>query len=59
LSFASNHPIQVKRGVVISLVELASPEYISNELIFAKDILVGNGYPENMISQIIEKRKKS
>ena len=62
LSFASNHPIQVKRGVVISLVErslkLASPEYMSSELIFIKDILVGNGYPENMISQIIEKRKK-
>ena len=62
LSFTSNHPIQVKRGVVISLVDrvlkLASPEYISNELIFIKDILVGNGYPENMISQIIEKRKK-
>jgi len=62
LSFTSNHPIQVKRGVVISLVDrvlnLASPEYISSELIFIKDILVGNGYPENMISQIIEKRKK-
>ena len=62
LSFTSNHPIQVKRGVVISLVDrvlnLASPEYISSELIFIKDILAGNGYPENMISQIIEKRKK-
>ena len=62
LSFTSNHLIQVKRGVVISLVDrvlnLASPEYNSSELIFIKDILVGNGYPENMISQIIEKRKK-
>jgi len=57
LSFASNPPIQVKRGVVISLVDrvlkLASPEYMSSKLIFIKDILVGNGYSENMISQII------
>ena len=62
LSFGSNHPIQVKRGVVISLIDrslkLASPEYMSSELIFSKDILVGNGYPENMISHIIEKTKK-
>ena len=62
LSFASNHPIQVKKGVVISLVDrvlkLASPEYMSSELIFIKDILVGNGYPKSRISQIIEKRKK-
>ena len=40
------------------VLNLASPEYISSELIFIKDILVGNGYPENMISQIIEKKKK-
>jgi len=63
LSFASNHPIRVKRRVVISLVDrvlkLASPEYMSSKLISIKDILVGNGYPENMISQIIGKRKKS
>jgi len=31
---------------------------MSSELIFIKDIQVGNGYPENMISQIIEKGKK-
>jgi hypothetical protein len=42
------------------VLKLASPpEYMSNELIFIKNILVGNGYPENMVSQIIEKRKKS
>ena len=62
MSFASNHPIRVKRRVVISLVDrvlkLASPEYMSSKLISIKDILVGNGYPENMISQIIGKRKK-
>jgi len=44
LSFASNDPIQVKRGVIVSLVDrvlkLASPEYMSNELIFFKDIPV-------------------
>ena len=40
------------------MLNIASTEYISSELIFIKDILVGNGYPENMISQIIEKRKK-
>ena len=55
----SNHPIQVKRGVVMSLVDkvskLASLEYIINEVILIKDILIGNGYPEKMISQIIEK----
>ena len=59
----SNRPIQVKRDVVISLVDrvskLASSDYINSEIFFIKDILVGNGYPENMISQIIERREKS
>jgi len=31
---------------------------MSSELIFIKDIQVGNGYLENMISQKIEKGKK-
>jgi len=66
LSFTSNHPIQVKRAVVISLVDrvlkLASPEHISSGHIIMKDILIPNGYPEifqkNTISQITEKKKK-
>ena len=32
--------------------------YISSELILIKDIPLGNGYPKNMISQIIEKSQK-
>ena len=52
----SNHPDQAKGVVVISLVDkvwkLASRENISNELIFIKDILIGNGHPEKMILQI-------
>jgi len=59
----SNHPIQVKRGVVISSfnrkLKLTSREYICNELIFFKNILIRNVYPEKIISQMIEKRKKS
>jgi hypothetical protein len=47
--------------VVISLVHrvlnLASPEYMSSELIFIKDILMGNGYPKKMIFKIIKKEK--
>jgi len=31
---------------------------MSSELIFIKDILIGNGYPKNAISQIVEKRGK-
>ena len=34
------------------------PKYISSELIFIKDILAGNEYPEKIISQKVENRKK-
>jgi len=52
-------PIQDKRGVIISLddgvLELSSPKYLDEELVY-QDILIGSGYPKEMICQTIEKK---
>ena len=60
LHFKSNHPPQVKRGVVTSLVDRAlnicSESYITDELNFIRDILFGNGYPIVFINNTISRR---
>jgi hypothetical protein len=62
LHFKSNHPPQVKRAVVISLVDRAlnicSDSHITAELNFIKDILFGNGYPILFINNVINCRLK-
>ena len=62
LHFKSNHPPQVKRAVVISLVDRAlnicSDSNITAELNFIKDILFGNGYPILFINSVINCRLK-
>ena len=62
LHFKSNHPPQVKRGVVISLVDrvlnICSEPYIKKELNFITDILFGNGYPISLINTVIAQRLK-
>ena len=44
----SDHRNQVKRGVIIFIVDwklkLKLPKYLRRELIFIKDILMGNEY---------------
>ena len=62
LHFSSNHPPCVKRGVVISLVDrvlkICSRNHVESELDYVKDILFCNGYPMNLIENIIERRLK-
>ena len=62
LHFKSNHPPQVKRGVVISLVDrvlnICSEPYVKKELNFITDILFGNGYPISLINTVIAQRLK-
>ena len=62
LQFKSNHPPQIKRGVVISLVDrvlnISSEPYIKNQLNFITDILFGNGYPIYLINTVIAQRLK-
>ena len=57
IHFKSNHPPQIKRGVVISLVDrvlnICSETYIKKELNFITDILFGNGYPISLINTVI------
>jgi len=62
LHFNSNHPPQVKRAVVISLIDRAlnicSHSYINAEINFIRDILFGNGYPIPFVNKIISRRIK-
>ncbi|XP_065573268.1 uncharacterized protein LOC136035407 [Artemia franciscana] len=62
LHFSSNHPPCVKRGVVISLVDrflkICSRNHVKSELDYVKDILFCNGYPINLIENIIDRRLK-
>ena len=62
LHFKSNHPPQLKRGMVISLVDrvlnIRSEPYIKKELNFITDILFGSGYPISLINTVIAPRLK-
>ncbi|XP_065583868.1 uncharacterized protein LOC136042864 [Artemia franciscana] len=62
LHFNSNHPPQVKRAVVISLIDRAlnicSHSYINAEINYIRDILFGNGYPIPFVNKIISRRIK-
>ena len=62
LHFSANHPPCVKRGVVISLVnrilKRCSRNHVKSELDYVKDILFCNGYPINLIENIIDRRLK-
>jgi len=60
LIFCLCHPISVKKGTVLSLVErvfkICSPEYIDSELLCLRDILFCNGYPVKLVNEIMKKR---
>ena len=62
LHFNSNHPPQVKRAVVTSLIDRAlnicSDSYIKAEINFIRDILFGNGYPIPFVNNTINHRLK-
>ena len=62
LHFNSNHPLQVKRAVVTSLIDRAlntcSDSYINAEINFIRDILFGNGCPIPFVNKIINRRLK-
>jgi hypothetical protein len=59
LHFLSSHPPSVKRGVIISLVDrvfkLCWLNHVNSELKYIKDILLCNGYPINLIENIIDR----
>ena len=62
LHFNLNHPPQVKRAVVTSLIDRAlnicSNSYINAEINFIRDILFGNGYPIPFVNKITSRRIK-
>jgi len=59
LHFNSNHPPQVKRAVVTSLIDrvlnICSNSYLIAEINFIRDILFGNGYPIPFVNKIINR----
>ena len=56
-----NHPPQVKRAVVTSLIDLAlnicSDSYINAEINFIRDIVYDNGYPIPFVKLNLKKDK--
>ena len=60
--FNSNHPPQVKRAVVTSLIDgalnICSDSYINAEINFIRDILFGNECPIPFVNNIINRRLK-
>ena len=62
LHFKSNHPPQVKRGVVIYLedrvLNICSEPYTKKELNFITDILFGNWYQISLINTVIAQKLK-
>ena len=61
LNFHSCHPISVKRGVVIALVDrvfrICSREFLDSELLYLRDVLFCNSYPIKFIDKIIKNRR--
>ena len=61
LNFHPCHPISVKRGVVIALVDTAlricSKEFLDSELLYLRDILFCNSYPIKFLDKIIKNRR--
>ena len=61
LNFRSCHPISVKRGVVITLMDRAfricSQEFLNSELLYLRDILFYNSYRIKFIDKIIKNRR--
>ncbi|KYN12186.1 hypothetical protein ALC57_15637, partial [Trachymyrmex cornetzi] len=62
LSFHSNHPLEHKKGVIISLLDrilfLAHPEFHNKNIEMMIITLFDNGYPLNLIFNTINKRIK-
>ena len=58
LNFHSCHPISVKRGVVTALVDRAfricSREFLDSELLYLRNVLFCNSYPNKFIDKIIK-----
>ena len=63
LSFFSGHARQVKIGLIISLTDrifrICSPNFIEEELLLLKEILISNHYPGWLIDQTFSKRRKT
>ena len=61
LNFHSYHPISVKRGVVIALVDRAfricSREFLDSELLYLRDVLFCNSYPIKCMDKIVKNRR--
>ena len=61
LNFHSCHPISVKRGAVIALVDRAfricSREFLNSELLYLRDVLFCNSYPIEFIDNITKNRR--
>ena len=61
LNFHSCHPVSVKRGVVIAMVDRAfricSQEFLDSEFLYLRDVFFCNSYPIKFIDKIIKNRR--
>ncbi|KFD47104.1 hypothetical protein M513_12014 [Trichuris suis] len=58
--YMSNHPLGVKHGLIISLVDrayhLCDPQFLDRELRHIKTVLHHNGYPHRLIDSTVARR---
>ncbi|KFD49035.1 hypothetical protein M513_10083 [Trichuris suis] len=58
--YMSNHPLGVKRGLIIGLVDrayhLCDPQFLDRELRHIKTVLHRNGYPHRLIDSTVARR---
>ncbi|KFD50504.1 hypothetical protein M514_08572 [Trichuris suis] len=60
IHYTSNHPLGVKRGLIIGTVDrayyLCDPQNLERELRYIKTILCPNGYPHHIIDSTLARR---
>uniref|UniRef100_A0A5S6Q3F3 Reverse transcriptase domain-containing protein n=1 Tax=Trichuris muris TaxID=70415 RepID=A0A5S6Q3F3_TRIMR len=60
LNFHSNHPLNVKKGIITGMVDrafsLCHEQYLGDEIQHIRQILLRNSYPKHLVETTIKKR---